>query len=614
MRCWIGVAGVVTAISHGAVAAIAARDGDLALGQGQHSLTQQLRLTAKARYCSRDFARRCGRASTIRRKSQMGTLRGEEIIAHCFQQEGVDTIFFMMGGPTSGTAEACLKLGMQGIYVRHEQAAAMMAHAYSRVTGKPGICIAPMGPGVANLVTGLANAQADASPVIAIGGSAPMRGWTLDTFQEMDQVPMMRPIVKSAYRVDLGYRIPEYIAIAFREALDGKRGPVYLDLPGDILGGKVEEDKINWVKGNYRTEARPAGDPALVRKAIDLLAEARKPLILTGSGVLWSRAEDELRAFVEATGIPFFTTPQGRGVVAEDHPRSFPGARSTAFREADTVLVIGARANSMLSFLRPPRFSPDARFINVNLDGREIGHNRAAEIGIIGDAKLVLQQLMSEAKGRFNPREETPWVSQLSAKHRSNLERSSPLLHSDKVPIHPLRLCNEVKNTISRDTILVVDGHEILNFARQSIPIYQARYSLNAGPHGCMGVGIPFGIGAKAAAPNKPVVVLSGDGAFGWNGMEMDSAIRHKLNIVVVVSNNAGFTSRKTGGNVGRELGYQRYDKMVEALGGYGEFVEKPEEIRPAIERAMKSGKPALVNVCTDPEAQATTDMGFAGY
>jgi thiamine pyrophosphate-dependent acetolactate synthase large subunit-like protein len=543
----------------------------------------------------------------------MATLRGEEIIAHSFKQEGVDTIFFMMGGPTGGTAGACLDLGMKGIYVRHEQAAAMMAHAYARVTGKPGICIAPMGPGVANLVTGLANAWADASPIIAIGGSAPMRGWTLDTFQEMEQVPMMRPIVKSAYRVDLGYRIPEYIAIAFREALDGKRGPVYLDLPGDILSGKVDEEKINWVKGSYRTEAKPAGDPALIRKAIDLLADARKPLVVTGSGVLWARAEEDLRQFIDTTGIPFYTTPQGRGVIAEDHARSFPAARSTAFREADVVLVIGARANSMLSFLRAPRFSPDAKFINVNVDGREIGHNRAADIGIIGDAKMVLQQLTEQAKGRFS-KEETAWVSQLGAKHRSNLERNAPLLHSEQVPIHPLRLCNEVKDVISRDTILVVDGHEILNFARQSIPAYTARGSLNAGPHGCMGVGIPFGIGAKAAAPDRPVVVLSGDGAFGWNGMEMDTAIRHKLNIVVVVSNNGGFTSRKTGGNVGRDLGYQRYDKMVEAFGGYGEFVEKPAEIRPAIERAMKSGKPALVNVCTDPEAQATTDMGFAGY
>ena len=544
----------------------------------------------------------------------MGTLRGEQIIAQSFKQEGVDTIFFMMGGPTSGTAGACLELGMQGIYVRHEQAAAMMAHAYARVTGKPGICIAPMGPGVANLVTGLGNAWADAAPVIAIGGAAPMRGTTLDTFQEMDQIPMMRPIVKAAYRVDLGYRIPEYISIAFREALDGKRGPVYLDLPGDVLAGKVEEERIHWVASPYRTEARPAGDPALIRSAIELLAKARKPLVLTGSGVLWSRAENQLQKFIDATGMPFFTTPQGRGVIAEDHPRSFPGARSTAFREADVVLVIGARANSMLSFLRPPRFSPDAKLINVNLDGKEIGHNRGAEIGIIGDARLVLEQFTSEAAGKFDPKHETEWVAQLAVKHRSNLERSAPLLHSDAVPIHPLRLCNEVKEVISRDTILVVDGHEILNFARQSIPIYQARCSLNAGPHGCMGVGIPFGIGAQAARPDLPVLVLSGDGAFGWNGMEMDTAIRHRLPIVVVVSNNGGFTSRKTGGNVGRDLGFQRYDKMVEALGGYGEFVERPDGIRPAIERAIKSRKTALVNVCTDPDAQATTDMGFAGY
>jgi len=543
----------------------------------------------------------------------MGTLRGEEIIARSFQREGVDTIFFMMGGPTGGTAGACLDLGMKGIYVRHEQAAAMMAHAYSRISGKPGICIAPMGPGVANLVTGLANAWADAAPVIAIGGASPMRGTTLDTFQEMDQIPMMRPIVKAAYRVDLGYRIPEYISIAFREALDGKRGPVYLDLPGDILAGKVDEEKIHWVE-NSRTDARPAGDPAMVHQAVELLANARKPLVITGSGVIWSRAETALRHFIEATGIPFFTTPQGRGVIPEDHARSFPAARSTAFREADVVLVIGARANSMLSFLRAPRFSESAKFINVNLDGKELGHNRTADVGIIGDARLVLEQLAAAAKGRFNSAEESAWVSQLAAKHRSNLERSAPLLHSSKVPIHPLRLCNEVKDTISRDTILVVDGHEILNFARQSIPIYESGSSLNAGPHGCMGVGIPFGIGAQVAAPDKPVVVLSGDGAFGWNGMEMDTAIRHKLPIVVVLSNNGGFTSRQTGGTVGRDLGFQRYDKMVEALGGYGEYVEQPKDIKPAIERAIKSGQTALVNVCTDPDAQATTDMGFAGY
>jgi thiamine pyrophosphate-dependent acetolactate synthase large subunit-like protein len=218
---------------------------------------------------------------------------------------------------------------------------------------------------------------------------------------------------------------------------------------------------------------------------------------------------------------------------------------------------------------------------------------------------------------------ETAWVTQLAAKQRSNEERSAELLHSSNVPIHPLRLCREVREVISRDTIVVIDGHEILNFGRQSIPVYEPGTTLNAGPHGCMGIGIPFGIGAKAARPDKPVLVLSGDGAFGWNGMEMDTAIRHKLNIVVVVSNNGGFTSKQTGRmsagnigpvNIGRDLGYQRYDKMVEALGGYGEFVEKPDDLRAALERAFASGKPALVNVCTDPEAQATTDMGFGGY
>src|SRR5271154_3756985 len=239
----------------------------------------------------------------------MSTLRGEQIIAQSFKREGVDTIFFMMGGPTGGTAGACLELGMKGIYVRHEQAAAMMAHAYARVTGKPGICIAPMGPGVVNLMTGLGNAWADAAPVIAIGGASPMRGTTLDTFQEMDQIPMMKPIVKAAYRVDLGYRIPEYISVAFREALDGKKGPVYLDLPGDILNHKVDDEKLLF-PSNYRVESRPAGDPVQVERAIELLAAAERPIVVTGSGVLWSGAEAELRDFIESTGLPFYTTPQ----------------------------------------------------------------------------------------------------------------------------------------------------------------------------------------------------------------------------------------------------------------------------------------------------------------
>ncbi|NRA07904.1 MAG: thiamine pyrophosphate-binding protein [Myxococcales bacterium] len=543
----------------------------------------------------------------------MAKLRGEEIIARGFQNEGVDTIFFMMGGPTSGTAGACLELGMRGIYVRHEQAAAMAAHAYARVTGRPGICITPSGPGTANAVTGLGNAWADASPIVAIGGAAPLRTATMDSFQEMDQLAMMRPVVKAAYRVELAERLPLMLSLAFREAMDGKKGPVYLDLPGDVLMKSVDEERLDWPTDS-RVDSRPAGDPAQLRRAVEMLASAQRPLVVTGSGVLWSGASPELQRFVDTTGIPHYATPQGRGVIPEDDPRAFPAARSLAFREADVVLVIGARANSMLSFLRAPRFAVDARFVVVNVDGTEIGHNRGVEVGVLGDAKLVLQQLLEEAKGRVQFGEDHAWVQKLAEKQRGNEERNGAMLYSEQVPIHPMRLCRELRELISRDTILVTDGHEILNFGRQSIPVYEPGTSLNAGPHGCMGIGIPFGIGAKVAAPDKPVVVLSGDGAFGWNGMDMDSAIRHGLNIVVVMSNNGGFTSTKTGGSIGRDLGHQRYDKIVEALGGHGEWVEQPGDIRPAIERALAAGKPALVNVVTDPDATIATDMGFSGY
>ena len=543
----------------------------------------------------------------------MSALRGEEIIARAFQREGVEAFFFMMGGPTSGTAEACLKLGMKGYYVRHEQAAAMAAHAYARVTGKPGICITPSGPGTANAITGLANAWADASPIVAIGGASPQKALTMEAFQEMDQLAMMRPVVKAAHRVENAVQLPTLLGVAFRQALDGKRGPVYLDLPGDILAQKVDESSIRWPV-NPRVESRPAGDPELVERAIGILSAARRPLLVTGSGILWSGASAEMRHFVDATGIPFFTTPQGRGVVPEDHPRAFPAARSLAFREADAVLVIGARANSMLSYLLPPRFAADAKFVSVNVDGTELGHNRGLDVGIVGDAKLVLEQLTRAAKGRIELDDAHSWIAQLAAKQKANEEKAQALLRSDTDPIHPLRLCSELRQVLPRDAILVTDGHEILNFGRQSIPVYEPGTSLNAGPHGCMGIGIPFGIGAQVAAPGRLVVVLSGDGAFGWNGMEMDTAIRHELPIVVVVSNNAGFTSRRTGGNVGRELGWKRYDKLVEALGGHGEWVEKAAEIRPALERALRAGRPALVNVRTDPEAYATTDMGFAGY
>ncbi len=412
----------------------------------------------------------------------MAKVSAARLAALALQREGVDTVFYILSAPIVAD---CIELGMQAILTRNETGAGMMAHAYARATGKPGVVLTSHGPGTANVVPSLANALADACPVIALGASAGISERHTDSFQEMDQVPMMRTVTKWAHQATHAHKMPEYVSIAFRHALAPPHGPVYLDMPNDVVGVRIEEGEVEWPV-NYRTEARAHGDPELIRQAVDLLMNAERPLVVTGSGILWSGASSELQAFVDATGIPFYTTPQGRGVIPEDHSRFFPGARSMAFKRADVALVLGARANVMLSLLRPPRWSPDAKFIIANLDPREIGHNAPAEIGIVGDAKALLSQFTEEARGRFDPSTETEWVQALRERDAERALQTAALMDSNDKPMHPLRLCREVRDFIDRDAILVVDGHEILNFARQSIPSYVPGHRINAGTHGTM--------------------------------------------------------------------------------------------------------------------------------
>jgi acetolactate synthase-1/2/3 large subunit len=338
-----------------------------------------------------------------------------------------------------------------------------------------------------------------------------------------------------------------------------------------------------------------------------LLAQAERPLVLTGSGILWSNAEAELQQLVELLGIPFYTTPQGRGVVPDDHALSFPTARSTAFREADLLLLIGTRINYVIGHLAPPRFNASARLIQVDIDGSEIGHNRNADVGIVGDARAVMKQLLAATDGRVDSRRYADWREHLGTVEKSKRAESEAAMSSDEQPIHPLRLCKEVRDFLDRDAILVVDGQEILNYGRQSIPTFVPRHRLNSGVFGTMGVGLPFGIGAKVAKPDNQVLVLHGDGSFGLNGMELDTAARHKIPVVTVVSLNGGWTADPQKSKAGRDLGYTKFHKMAEALDCHGEYVQEPQGIRPALERAFASGSPALVNVVTDWRARATT-------
>jgi acetolactate synthase-1/2/3 large subunit len=532
-------------------------------------------------------------------------LRGSDLVGRALADQGVTDLFFMMGigGPHSPAVRSCLDAGIAGYYVRHEEGAAMAAHAYSRLAKRPGVCCTPLGPGTTNAVTGLVNALLDAAPVVLIAGGPNRGDWGLEAYQEQDQMAIMRPACKRAFRVELARKIPETLAIALHEANAGRKGPVYVEIAGDVLGEKVDPSRLQWPARNPEPARAAAADDDLDAIA-QLVAKAKRPLLLTGSGVVWSGAAGALQEFVTTTGIPLVTTPQTRGVVPEDHPLALVASRNRAQREADVVVVVGTRANWLNGHLRPPRFAPDARFVVANIDANEIGRGRVPEVGVVADARVFLGQLQTRLADAGGIGEAAKaWIRQLVELDAS--KEPDRMTLSDRVPIDPNRFCEEVRRVLPRDAVVIVDGHETLEYVRRWIPSLSEANYLTSGPNGCMGVGVPFALGAAVAAPDRPIFAIMGDGGFGWHGMEYDTLIRHNLPAVGIVFNNAGFTGRPAAMGTGRELGHQRYDLMVQAFGGHGEFVEKPGDIAPALQRAIDSGKPALVNICVDPDAQA---------
>ena len=548
----------------------------------------------------------------------MAELTGSEILAKCLKKEGVEDLFFIMGGPMLLAEATCVKEGIRMIDVRHEQAAAFSCQAYSRLLQKPSVCMAASGPGVTNLVTGVANALIDCCPVVAIGGSSPISQFGRQVFQEIDQMAIMRGVVKYADRIHNLKRIPQQVNFAFQKAMSGKPGPVYLDFPGDILYQKIEEDQVDWsFAGRPLLDARPLGNPAQVAKLVDALAAAKQPILVSGSGVIWSRAWPEMHALVDKIGIPFYTTPQGRGVVPDDHPCSYMTMRSSAFRDADLIVVLGTRMNYIIGHAAPPRFGGNAKIARIDIDPDEIATAaRYVDIPVVGDCKMVLQQVLDGIGGRITQDSYKAWRQKLAEGEAAKRAGAGANKYAEDGDIHPVRLLEEVKNFANRDAILCVDGQETLNFGRQTMPTFAPGHRLNSGPFGTMGVGLPFGVGAKVACPDKQVIVVHGDGSFGLNAMELDTAIRHKIPILVVISLNGGWTADPKREKPGRDLGYTRFDKMCEALGGYGEYVTQPEDIRPALERAqakVDAGMVAVVNVRTDYRARFA-GVAFSDY
>jgi thiamine pyrophosphate-dependent acetolactate synthase large subunit-like protein len=536
-------------------------------------------------------------------------LTGSEIIAKCLQKAGIKDIFYIMGGPMLLAEATAIKEGIRMIDVRHEQAAAFACQAYSRLRQTPSVCMAASGPGVTNLITGMANALVDCCPVVAFGGSSPISQFGRQVFQEIDQVELMRGCCKHVDRIINLKRIPQQVSFALQQAMAGKPGPVYVDCPGDMLYQKIDENLIDWSFAERPLmDSRSPGDPRQVAALVSALQKAERPLIVSGSGVIWSRAWNEMQQFVEAAGVPFYTTPQGRGVVPDDHEYSYLAMRSSAFRDADLIIVLGTRMNYIIGHASPPRFGPNATIARIDVDAGEIAMAaRYVDIPIVGDCKAVLGQLLEAIKGKVLPGSFSAWRKKLHDGEQQKRTAAGANRPAEDGDIHPVRMLEAVRDFMKRDAILCVDGQETLNFGRQTMPTFAPGHRLNSGPFGTMGVGLPFGVGAKVACPDKQVIVVHGDGSMGMNAMEMDTAIRHKIPLLIVISLNGGWTGDPKREKPGRDLGYMRYDKMCEALGGYGEYVTKPEDITPALERAQKKvdeGMVALVNVRTDYRAR----------
>ena len=538
----------------------------------------------------------------------MALISGGAIVARALRNEGVDTIFNLPGDPMGTIYPACRQEDMRIYTFRHEQATAMAAQAWSYVTRRLGVAIVASGPAMTNAVTALDTAWANCWPVLLIGGNGELRRRGQGDFQETPQVAAAAPFCKLSVSVDDPRRIPYYINTAARIALGGRPGPVYLDLPSDVITAAVEEDEVRYLPP-APPPPRPAGEPRLIRQALEEIERAERPLLLIGKGVAWADGAEEARRLVDRLQLPFVPSPMGKGVIPDDHPLNVAGARSYALREADLVVLVGARFNWIFHFGEAPRFAPDVKVVQIDIAPEEIGNGVPATVGIVGDAKVVLGQLADEAGAGSRRRLESPWLEVLQAERQKNEDAIASMVNSDSTPMNMYRMYREIRAELDRDAIVAIDGENTMAVSRVMLPNYEPGHRLDAGVSGCMGVAVPYALGAQIARPDAQVLSLNGDFAFGWNGMEIETALRHSLPVVFLVANNGsigGGRQRMLLGEAASEGGPSvvRYDRMMEAFGGYAEYVEQPDDLRPALRRAFESRRPALLNVVVDPGAR----------
>ncbi|HUB44023.1 MAG TPA: thiamine pyrophosphate-binding protein [Acetobacteraceae bacterium] len=535
----------------------------------------------------------------------MAEIKGADLLAKSLKEQGVQFMFGVVGFPVGPIAEAAQRAGLPYIGMRNEQTASYAAGAVGYLTGRPGSCITVTGPGVIHGLAGLANAKENCWPMLLVGGASETYRNGMGAFQEERQVLIATPVSKWAHAIEHVNRIPFYVEMAVRQSIYGRPGPAYLDIADDLITGSCDVDKVVEVQ-KCPDPPRIQTLPQYVEQALDVLQGAERPLVIIGKGMAYSGAEDEVRAFIERTQLPFLASPMGKGVMPDDHPLSVGASRSLALQQADVVFLMGARFNWIMHFGLPPRYSKDVKVIQLDISPEAMHQNKPAEVALVGDGKAIVGQINEALKSRqwFYPKE-TSWRQAIAKKSAENAAMIQPQKDDDSAPGGYYRLLRDVSAWVPKNAIICSEGASTMDIGRTQLNNYAPRQRLDAGSYGTMGVGLGFVIAACVVHPDRPVVHVSGDSAIGFSGMEIETLCRYGMPAKIVVFNNGGIGPG--GGDIPNDpmlkmkpnsLIYgARYDLMMEAFGGKGFYVEDPKHLRGALDEAMNFKGPALVNV-----------------
>jgi acetolactate synthase-1/2/3 large subunit len=524
-------------------------------------------------------------------------VHGGRLVARRLKAYGVTKLFTLSGGHLFSIYDGCRAEGIDIVDVRHEATATFAAEGWAKVTREPGVAALTAGPGVTNGMSAIAGAQQGNTPMLVLGGRAPAMRWGQGSLQEIDHVPFVRPLVKLAATAGATPEIPGLLDDAWDLIRTPHTGPAFLDFPLDVVFMEAPDPG----EPELPEPARGHADGAALERAVALLRDAERPVIMAGTNLYWGRGEQALRELAERLNVPVFLNGLARGCLPADHPLFFSRARSTGLKGADVALVVGVPMDFRLGF--GGAFGEETEIVAVDVAEPGRDHPRTVAAELYGDVSETLRALA----GAGGP-DRAAWVSHLRDTETEKREAEREQFSDDRSPLHPMRIYGELADMLDRDAIVIGDGGDFVSYAGRVVPSYEPGCWLDPGPFGCLGTGPGYALAAKLARPDRQVVLLLGDGAFGFSGMEFDTLARHGVHVVGVMGNNGIWALEKHpmeflyGYSVAAELRPEtRYDEVVRDLGGHGELVRSPDELRGALERAMQADGPALVNVLTDP-------------